>query len=72
VVKANVVYMINGQVENYPVIEGSYITLTTFADGRCTLTVRTKRHGHVVRSIHFKEIISVDREFSDDHYTSVS
>ena len=69
-VKANVVYMINGQVENYPVIEGPYVTINLFPDGQATVMVRSQRHGHVVRSVHFNEVVSIDRGFSDDHYAS--
>lgn len=58
--RVNVVYMVNGQVGNFPVIEGEYITVNTTLDGRANVQVWTKKHGDLVRAVTFQEFVSVD------------
>jgi hypothetical protein len=69
-VRVDVTYPLNGQVENYPTIEGPYVTTSTFPDGRAHIVVWSKRYGNVLRSVTFREYVSIDREFAHDHYSS--
>lgn len=69
-VKVHVMYVGNDSVHHYPEISGEHVNVQMWDGGRSMVTVLDGKHGNLVRAVMFKEAISIDREFSDDHYTS--